>query len=346
MWKIGNVEIENPVVIAPMAGVSNLAFREICFEMGAGLVYTEMISDKALQFQSKKTIEMCQSSEQEHPLVMQLFGHDLPSMVEAAKYLDKKTSCDIIDINMGCPVTKIVKSNAGSALMKDIDYAVELVRNIIQVVDKPVTVKMRIGWTKDKINCVELAKRLEEVGVAAIALHGRSRGQLYEGEADWMWVKKVKEAVSIPVIGNGDIHSKEDAIKRLKETGCDAVMIGRGAIGNPFLIKEIVDYFDGKENEKASYETRVDMALEHAKRLCNLRGEAIAMRQMRGLASWYLQGMPFSAQIKNQCSTFKTYDDMKNLFYDYLRFLDVKEEEHHEYIRRKKNENSNCDDKI
>lgn len=342
MWKIKDIEIQNPIVVAPMAGVSNLAFREICFEVGAGLVYTEMISDKALQFKSKKTIDMCKSSPQEHPLVMQLFGHDMPSMIEAAKYLDQQTDCDIIDINMGCPVTKIVKNNAGSALMRDPDYAVELVKSIVEVVQKPVSVKMRAGWTKDTINCVELAKRLEDVGVSAIAIHGRTRGQLYEGEADWQWVKKIKEAVQIPVIGNGDIRTKEDAIKRLKETGCDAVMIGRGAIGNPFLIKELVDHFDGKENESVSYEKRVEMALEHARRLIELRTEEIAMRQMRGLASWYIQGMPFSASVKNKTSKLKTYKDLEILFTEYLVFLDEKEKEYQEYIRSKTNgKNSN-----
>lgn len=339
MWKIGNIKIENPIVVAPMAGVSNLAFREICFEYGAGLVYTEMISDKALQFNSKKTFEMCVSSEVEHPLVMQLFGHDIDSMVAGAKYLDTQTNCDIIDINMGCPVTKIVKSNAGSALLKEPDHAVALAKAVVQAVKKPVTIKMRLGWTKDTINCIELAKRLEEVGIAAIALHGRTRGQLYEGESDWTWVKKLKEVLTIPVIGNGDIRTKEEALKRLEETGCDAVMIGRGAIGNPFLIKELSDYFKGIEDSEVSFERRVEMALDHAKRLCDLRGEAKAMRQMRGLASWYIQGMPFSSPIKNQMSKLRTYQDLDTLLKDYLVFLGEKEKEYQEYMQTKKLKN-------
>ncbi|MDD6525900.1 MAG: tRNA dihydrouridine synthase DusB, partial [Firmicutes bacterium] len=307
MFKIGDVEIKNPIIIAPMAGVSNSAFRTMCYNFNAALVYSEMISDKALLFKSSKTFEMCQSSDEEHPLTFQLFGHDIDSMVEAAKYLDKNTKCDIIDINMGCPVNKIVKSNAGSALMKDIDHAVNVVDNIIKNVDKPVTVKMRLGWTKENINCFELAKRLEEVGVKAIALHARTRGQMYEGKADWEYVKKMKEILTIPVIGNGDIKTVEEAISMLNYTKCDGIMIGRGAVGNPFLIKQISDYLDGKDYHMPTYEQRINMAYEHAKRLCDLKGEYIAMKQMRGLASWYIQGMPFSARVKNECAKLNTY---------------------------------------
>lgn len=318
MFKIRDIVIKNPIVVAPMAGVSNSAFRSICFNFNAALVYSEMISDKALMFSSKKTLEMCQSYEDEHPLVFQLFGSDMDSMVKAAMYLDQNTDCDIIDINMGCPVNKIVKSNAGSAMMKDPDHAVEVVKNIIANVSKPVTVKMRLGWTHDSINCLELAKRLEAVGVSAIALHGRTRGQLYEGKADWEYVKKMKEILTIPVIGNGDIKTVEQAIEMLEYTKCDGIMIGRGAVGNPFLIKQISDYLDGKGIVEPSYDTRINMALEHAKRLCDLKGERIAMKQMRSLASWYIQGMPHSAKVKNSCSSLSTYQDMEELFLGYL----------------------------
>ena len=318
MFKIGDVTIKNPIVIAPMAGVSNSAFRSICYNFDAGLVYSEMISDKALMFSSSKTLEMCQSLENEHPLTFQLFGHDMDSMIEAAKYLDTKTNCDIIDINMGCPVNKIVKSNAGSALMKDKEYAIELVKNIILNVHKPVTVKMRLGWTKDTINCFELALGLQEVGVKTIALHGRTRGQMYEGKADWEYVKKMKEILNIPVIGNGDIKTVDDALAMLEYTKCDGIMIGRGAIGNPFLIKQLADALNGIKNDMPSYDQRIAMCYDHAKRLCELKGERIAMKQMRGLASWYIQGMPYSAKIKNACTSLNTYADLEKLFGDYL----------------------------
>lgn len=326
MFKIGDVEIKNPIIIAPMAGVSNSAFRTMCYNFNAALVYSEMISDKALLFKSSKTFEMCQSSDEEHPLTFQLFGHDIDSMTKAAMYLDKNTKCDIIDINMGCPVNKIVKSNAGSALMKDIDHAVKVVESIIEHVDKPVTVKMRLGWTKDSINCFELAQRLEKAGVKAIALHGRTRGQMYEGKADWEYVKKMKEILTIPVIGNGDIKTVEEAISMLNYTKCDGIMIGRGAVGNPFLIKQISDYLDGKDYHMPTYEQRINMAYEHAKRLCNLKGEYIAMKQMRGLASWYIQGMPFSARVKNECAKLNTYEDLTNLFGKYLVYLKAYEQ--------------------
>lgn len=316
--KIGDVEIKNPVIIAPMAGVSNSAFRSICFEFGAGLVYSEMISDKAIHFKSKKTIEMVRMFENEHPLSMQIFGSDEETMVEAAKYIEENTDCDIIDINMGCPVTKIIKSNSGSALMKDIDKAVSIAKAVVDAVSLPVSVKIRLGWNKETINCIELSKRLEEVGVKAIAVHGRTRGQMYEGETDYDWIKKVKEAVSIPVIANGDIDSVEKAKQVMEYTGCEGVMIGRAAIGNPFLIKELVSYFNNEKIEEATYEDRINMALSHAKRLSDLIGEKYAMKQMRGLASWYIQGMPYNARVKNQTSRMNTYEDLKNLYTGYL----------------------------
>ncbi len=318
MFKIGDIEIKNPIIIAPMAGVSNSAFRSICFEFNAGLVYSEMISDKAIHFKSKKTFDMVKMLPQEHPLSMQIFGSDIETMVEAARYIDTQTDCDIIDINMGCPVNKIIKSNAGSALLRDMDKAVEIAKAVVESVSEPVTAKIRLGWTKDEINCVELAKRLESVGIKMIAIHGRTRGQMYEGEADYSWIKKVKESVSIPVIANGDIKSLQKAIEVLEYTGCDGVMIGRGAIGNPFLIKELVNYFDNKEITNVTYEDRIFMALDHAKRLCNLIGEEYAMKQMRGLASWYIQGMPYSAKIKNETSRMETYNDLEKLYKDYL----------------------------
>ncbi|NLC96521.1 MAG: tRNA dihydrouridine synthase DusB [Erysipelotrichaceae bacterium] len=318
MFQIGNVEIKNPVIIAPMAGVSNSAFRSICFEFGAGLVYSEMISDKAIHFKSRKTIEMVRMFENEHPLAMQIFGSEEATMVEAAKYIEENTDCDIIDINMGCPVTKIIKSNSGSALMKDIDKAVSIAKAVVDAVSLPVTCKIRLGWSKDSINCVELSKRLEEVGVKAIAVHGRTKGQMYEGEPDYEWIKKVKEAVSIPVIANGDINSVTKAKQVMEYTGCDGVMIGRAAIGNPFLIRELVSYFNNEEIKEVSYDDRINMALSHADRLCGLIGEKYAMKQMRGLASWYIQGMPYSAKIKNQTSRLNTYEDLRKLYIDYL----------------------------
>ena len=327
-FKIGEVEIKNPVVIAPMAGVSNSAFRTICFEFGAGLVYSEMISDKAIHYRSKKTLEMIRMFENEHPLSMQIFGSSKSTMVEAAKYIEANTDCDIIDINMGCPVTKIIKSNAGSALMKDIDKAVDIAKSVVESVNLPVTVKMRLGWTKETINCVELSKRLEEVGVKAIAIHARTKGQMYEGEPDFSWVKKVKESVSIPVLANGNINSVEKAKEVIGYTGCDGVMIGRAAIGDPFFIKELVSYYNNEEVKKVTYDERINMAISHAQRLSDLIGENYAMKQMRGLASWYITGMPYSARIKNQTSRLNTLDDLNDLYYGYLNDLKKYEREY------------------
>lgn len=318
-WKIGDIVIENRIVVAPMAGISNQAFRVICKEFGAGLIYTEMVSDKALYYDNEKTIGMTNVEESEHPLTMQIFGHDIETMVYAAKLLDTKTDCDIIDINMGCPVQKIVKSDAGSALLKDVDHAVALAKAVVESVKKPVTVKMRMGWDRDHITCVELAKRLESVGVKAIAIHGRTRKEMYEGKADWSYIKAVKDAVQIPVMGNGDVRSAQDAQRMLDETGCDGVMIGRGVLGDPWLIKEVSMYLSSKEAMPAvSIEEKFEMAKLHAKRLCDLKGDRIGMREMRGHAAWYVKGLPQSHKLKDALTKMETYEEFLTILEEYI----------------------------
>ena len=314
---IGDVTLDNPVIVAPMAGVTNLAFRTIARDFHAGLVCNEMVSDKAIFYGSKKTEDMCISDQADHPVSFQLFGHDIDSCVYAAKYLDTQTNCDIIDFNMGCPVNKVIKAQAGSYLMKDVAYAKELVSNIVQAVNKPVTVKMRLGFDKDHINCVQMAQAMEKVGVQAITVHGRTRSQMYEGQADWDWIARVKEAVKIPVIGNGDIKSVEDFQKRLEQTNVDGIMLGRGIIGNPFLIQDCVDSLEGKSHTY-TLEQRMELCLKHAQLLSQLKGEKTAIREMRGLASWYFKGLPHSHPFKNACSSMNSLDELKDILQSYL----------------------------
>ena len=315
MWKIGNVEIKNQVVLAPMAGICDNAYRTIVKEMGAGLICAEMVSDKAIYYNSKKTIEMLYMSEKERPISQQIFGSDVESFVYAAKYIEENMKPDIIDINMGCPVPKVaLRAQAGSALLKNPEKVYEIVKNVVEAVNVPVTVKIRSGWDSNSINAVEIAKVIEKAGASAITVHGRTRAQGYSGKADWNIIKEVKENVTIPVIGNGDIKTCYDAKKMLEETKCDAVMIGRGCIGNPWLIKETVDYLEKNiEPIKPTSIERIDMILEHLNRLIETKSEKQALLEIRTHIGYYLKTVPNSSELKNNIFKTKEIKELKNL---------------------------------
>lgn len=320
--KIGNIEIKNKIVMAPMAGITNVAFRKIIKEFGAGLVVSEMVSDKALCYGNQKTIEMLTIDGDEHPVSIQIFGGDVESMVTAAKFVDEHSNCDIIDINMGCPVNKVLKSRAGSYLLQFPELVYDIVKNVVEAVSKPVTVKIRLGYDVNSINCVEIAKLIEKAGASAIALHGRTRSQMYEGCADWSYIKQVKEAVQIPVIGNGDVKNALDAKRMLEETGCDAVMVGRAALGNPWVIKQMAAYVeDGILLEEPTLDEKLDQCLNHAKRLIPVEGEKNAIRQMRGHAPWYMKGLKSASIIKNRLSKIETYKELEEIIESYRYYL-------------------------
>lgn len=310
-WKIGDVVIPNQLVASPMAGISNPVFRTQCHEYGAGLVVSEMISDKALHYKNKRTREMCAISDQEHPVALQLFGSDPETMKEASTYLTENTDCDIIDINMGCPVNKVLKAHAGSYLMQDPELAARVAKAVVEGTNKPVSVKIRAGWDQNHINCVEVAKALEEAGVAMIAVHGRTRAQMYEGKSNNQYIKMVKESVSIPVVGNGDIRSYEDMMRMFEETKCDAVMIGRGLLGKPFLLDELTKKLNHEEYHMPTYEERIELSYAYAIKLCDYIGEVRGMKMMRGMAIWYIAGMPNSAECRRKLSMMKTLEEMR-----------------------------------
>lgn len=327
MFKIRDIEIQNKVVLAPMAGVCNAAFRLTAKEFGAGLVCAEMVSDKAILFNNQKTINMLYIDPRERPLSLQIFGGEADTLVEAAKYVDKNTEADIIDINMGCPVPKITKSDSGSKLLLDPNKIYDVVSRVVDAVEKPVTVKMRIGWDDDHIFLLENALNAEKAGASAIAIHGRTKVQMYSGEANWDYVKLAKENLKIPVIGNGDITTPEMAKKRLEETGCDAVMIGRAALGNPWMLYRTVKYLEtGELAAEPTPREKIDVCLLHLRRLMEIKPERVAVHEMRKHAAYYMKGIKGGAKVKARLNELNTYSEMESLLGEYIDFVESQEE--------------------
>ncbi|MEY8442609.1 tRNA dihydrouridine synthase DusB [Lactobacillaceae bacterium 24-114] len=314
-WQIGNVEIPNQVVVAPMAGVTNSAFRVICKEFGAGYVVCEMISDRGIMYHNKKTLNMMDVDPSEHPMGIQIFGGTKETLVEAAKYVDEHTDADVIDVNMGCPVNKVVKTDAGARWLLDPNKVYEMVSYVTDAVKKPVTVKMRTGWDDKHIFAVENALAAERAGAAAIAMHGRTRKQMYTGQADWNILKEVASQLTIPFMANGDVKTPEDAKKILDETGATAAMIGRAALGNPWMLKRTEHYLEtGELLPEATPSQKIKMAKEHLNRLIDLKGEYVGVREFRGLSTYYLKGIPRSARTKAALVEAETRDQMNDIF--------------------------------
>lgn len=325
MFEIGNIKLKNRVVLAPMAGISNPAYMQIVSEMGCGLAYTELISAEAIVRNNKKTLDMLNGIDSvDMPVGVQIFGSNPSVMAAAAKKLVSLYKIEFIDINMGCPVPKVaLRSQAGSALLKDPNKIYEMVSEVVKAVDVPVTVKVRSGWDSNSINVLEVAKAIEKAGASGITVHARTRAQGYSGKADWNIIKSVKENVSIPVIGNGDVNSCYDALKMLNETGCDAVMIGRGALGNPWLIKECIDYLEnGIEPKPVSLKEKIAMIKKHVELLKQTKCEKLALLEIRSHAAWYLKGVNNSSKLKVDICKTKSIEELISLLDKFMEAED------------------------
>lgn len=316
--KIDNIILENPVFLAPMAGITDLPFRLICKEMGCGMVYTEMISSRGLYYRDKKTEKLLKIHPDEKPVALQIFGSDPDVMAKAAYMLNDRENA-VLDINMGCPTPKIVKNKDGCALMRDIDLAGKIVKAVVKESIKPVTVKIRKGWDENNVNAVEFAKVMEQGGAKAITVHGRTREQFYSGKADWDIIKKVKEAVTVPVIGNGDIFTVEDGMKLLNEIKCDGIMVGRGSLGNPWLFKRLVHYIKtGDLLPEPTPEEKINMALKHLDSAIRHKGERVGIIEMRKHIAWYVKGLKNSASLRDRINKINHKSDLEKVLTEYL----------------------------
>lgn len=321
--QIGNVTLENNLILAPMAGVTDLPFRILCKEQGAGLICMEMVSAKAILYRNKNTEELLNIDEKERPVSLQLFGSDPDIISEIAKQIEERPF-DILDINMGCPVPKVVNNGDGSALMKNPLLAGKIIEKTAKAIQKPVTVKIRKGFDDDHVNAVELARIVEESGAAAVAVHGRTREQFYSGKADWDIIRQVKEAVNIPVIGNGDLLTGADVLAMEQQTGCDGFMVARGAQGNPWIFKQMLHYLEtGEELPRPSMEEMVNMMLRHAKMLLEYKGDYTGIREMRKHATWYTGGYRNSSKLRAKINEVESYEELKALFDEVLSYTDI-----------------------
>lgn len=322
--KIGNIKLDNNVFLAPLAGFTDLPFRLLCKEEGAGLVFTEMVSAKGMYYNDEKTEILTTTHEKERPVAIQIFGSDPQIMSQVVKEkLNPRDDIAIIDINMGCPAPKIVKNNDGCALMNNPPLVEEILKEIIKVSKKPVTIKIRKGYDANSINGIEIAKIAEACGISAITIHGRTRDMYYSGAADWDYIKKLKAEVSIPVIGNGDIFEPEDGIRMLEHTGCDGLLIGRGSMGNPWIFKRIINLIEGKSDEKPSPQEIIELSIRHLDMTCDYKGERIGINEMRKHIAHYLKGLKNSNEVKNKINTINDKEKVKAILLEYLQEIRI-----------------------